>query len=100
MTQRRKMVVLVEETDEQVEARREEKVQEKRQWGRHLQALRLKAGFSQGTLAATTGLSAAAIKQWEQGKREPLREGLVALADALRVSLDTLCRVPDSLDNN
>ena len=59
--------------------------------GRSLRSARERAGWSREALAYHSGLSWAAIKQIEGGRRQEVRLGsLVALADALGVSVDYL----------
>lgn len=58
--------------------------------GRRIALLRRQAGMSQAELAARMGVSASAVGMYEQGRREPSAEGLVALAEIFRVSTDYL----------
>src|SRR3984893_14177140 len=59
--------------------------------GRSLRSARERAGWSREALAYHSGLSWAAIKQIESGRRQEVRLGsLVALANALGVSVDYL----------
>lgn len=55
-----------------------------------LRMLRERAGLSQSELAKAANVPTASLKNWEQGRREPLLSALVALADALKVTLDML----------
>ena len=55
-----------------------------------LRRLRLAAGLTQWQLACATGLSYAAVRKWERGKRQPRQASLVRLAEALGVSLEVL----------
>lgn len=48
-------------------------------------------GWSQEDLAARVGVSRQAVSKWETGDAAPDLQKLVALADALDMSLDTLC---------
>jgi transcriptional regulator with XRE-family HTH domain len=48
-------------------------------------------GYSQTDLAARTGLKPSAVSHFETGNRVPSLGNLIRLADALDVSLDTLC---------
>lgn len=48
-------------------------------------------GWSQEDLAARVGVSRQAVSKWEMGDAAPDLQKLVALADALDMSLDTLC---------
>lgn len=58
--------------------------------GQRIALLRRQAGMSQAELAARMGVSASAVGMYEQGRREPSAEGLVALAEIFRVSTDYL----------
>lgn len=62
-------------------------------YGRHLAELRKAAGFSQQQLARTLGVRQSTVASWEQSPNPPKGEVLPALADALKVSLDTLLGV-------
>jgi transcriptional regulator with XRE-family HTH domain len=53
-----------------------------------LQRLRGEAGLTQQELAERSGVSLGAIRDYEQGNREPLLSSAQKLAKALRVSLD------------
>lgn len=58
--------------------------------GRRIGALRRERGMSQAQLAARLGISASAMGMYEQGRREPSADMLVALARELEVSTDYL----------
>ena len=58
--------------------------------GPRIAALRREAGLSQAELAARLQISASAMGMYEQGRREPSRETLVALARELGVTTDFL----------
>ena len=58
--------------------------------GLRIAALRKKIGLSQDQLAKQINVCASAIGMYEQGRREPPIKTLVALAQALGVSLDYL----------
>ena len=58
--------------------------------GPRIAALRREAGLSQAELAARLGVSPSAMGMYEQGRREPAAELLVALARELGVSTDFL----------
>ncbi|MGN0999329.1 MAG: helix-turn-helix domain-containing protein [Faecousia sp.] len=58
--------------------------------GTRIAILRQKAGLSQAALAARLHISPSALGMYEQGRREPSLEILVALADELGVSTDVL----------
>jgi transcriptional regulator with XRE-family HTH domain len=58
---------------------------------RQVKALREAAGLSQQALATAAGLSISVVAQIEQGKKaDPKLSTVLALAGALRVSLDAL----------
>lgn len=58
--------------------------------GARIAALRRGAGWSQAELARRLRVSASAIGMYEQGRREPAADTLVALADTFGVSVDYL----------
>ena len=58
--------------------------------GMRIAALRRAAGWSQGELAQQLGVSPSAVGMYEQGRREPSADTLVALARLFGVSLDYL----------
>ena len=58
--------------------------------GARIAALRREAGWSQSELAARIRVSASAMGMYEQGRREPPAELLVALARELGVTTDFL----------
>lgn len=58
--------------------------------GSRIAALRRGAGFSQAELAGRLGISASAVGMYEQGRREPSVDILVAMADIFGVSTDYL----------
>lgn len=65
--------------------------------GRRIGALRRERGLSQAELAARLGISASAMGMYEQGRREPSVDTLVALARELDVTTDYLLTgKPDS----
>ncbi len=55
-----------------------------------LRKLRKKAGLSQSGLAKKAGLSMRSIQNWEQGHRGPSAQGIIALAQGLKVSAEVL----------
>jgi len=61
-----------------------------------LQRLRRAHGLSQEELAARIGVSRQAVSKWEVGEAAPDLGNLLALADALGVSLDALCGREDA----
>ena len=69
--------------------------------GRRIGALRRERGLSQAELAARLGISPSAMGMYEQGRREPSADTLVALARELQVSTDFLLtgKVDSRLDD-
>lgn len=63
-----------------------------------LQRLRRAGGLSQEELAARIGVSRQAVSKWEVGEAAPDLGNLLALADALGVSLDALCGRDDEAE--
>lgn len=58
--------------------------------GERIAALRRRAGISQAELAQRLQISASAMGMYEQGRREPSMETVVAMAKVFRVSTDYL----------
>ena len=58
--------------------------------GARIAALRREKGWSQAELARVLGISASAMGMYEQGRREPSADTLVALARELGVTTDFL----------
>ena len=58
--------------------------------GSRIAALRRQAGFSQAELAQRLRISASAVGMYEQGRREPAADLLVAMAEVFGVSVDYL----------
>ena len=58
--------------------------------GARIAALRRQAGLSQGQLAKKLQISPSAVGMYEQGRREPSAELLVALSHTLGVTVDYL----------
>ena len=58
--------------------------------GPRIAALRRERGMSQSELAAAIGVSPSALGMYEQGRREPSADTMVALARALDVTTDFL----------
>ena len=56
-------------------------------------------GMSQETLAEKIGVSRQAVSKWETGEAQPDYARLIALADALEVSLDYLCGREPRVEN-
>ena len=71
-----------------------EKNQPRKRWfsvlGARIAALRRDAGLSQAELASRLQISPSALGMYEQGRREPSAQMLVALARVLGVSTDYL----------
>ena len=58
--------------------------------GARIAALRRDAKLSQAELASRLGISASAMGMYEQGRREPSVDTLVAMAEEFQVSMDFL----------
>ena len=58
--------------------------------GQRISILRRRAGLSQSELARRLQISASALGMYEQGRREPSMDTLVAIAEQLQVSTDFL----------
>jgi transcriptional regulator with XRE-family HTH domain len=58
--------------------------------GARIAALRREAGLSQAQLASVLKISPSAVGMYEQGRREPSADMLVAMAQAFHVSVDYL----------
>lgn len=58
--------------------------------GARIAALRREAGLSQAELAGRIGISPSAMGMYEQGRREPSAETLIAIGRELKVSVDYL----------
>ena len=58
--------------------------------GARIAALRRRAGLSQAELAQRLRISASAMGMYEQGRREPSVDTLVAMAEEFQVSMDFL----------
>lgn len=58
--------------------------------GSRIAALRKSAGLSQAALASRIGVSPSAIGMYEQGRREPSGDLLIALSRQFNVSVDYL----------
>ncbi len=58
--------------------------------GPRIAALRRQAGLNQQQLASRLGVSASAIGMYEQGRREPSAQTLIAMAEVFGVSTDFL----------
>lgn len=64
--------------------------------GERLRAFREKNGLSQRDLAKKSGVSGPLISIYETGKNEPSLENLIALAEALRITINDLTGYPDA----
>lgn len=58
--------------------------------GSRIAALRKNAGLSQAALASRIGVSPSAVGMYEQGRREPSGDLLIALSQQFNVSVDYL----------
>jgi transcriptional regulator with XRE-family HTH domain len=61
--------------------------------GKSFKRLREAAGLSQAQLARKCGVPVGSYQQWEQGRRTPLLDAAVRIAEALDVSLDDLAGI-------
>ena len=59
-------------------------------FGSHLKTVRKSKGFTQKQLAEAIGATEAGVQNYERGARKPTFDMLIALANALDVSLDYL----------
>lgn len=59
-------------------------------FGLRLKNLRLDKGYTQQQLSDMVGVSVVALRNWERGTKKPSMDAIVALGDALSVSLDEL----------
>lgn len=60
-----------------------------------LKELRIEKGITQDKLAEETGLSQAALANWENGKRSPSAGAIITLAKYFNVSTDYLLGITD-----
>jgi len=56
--------------------------------------LRRKAGFSQAKLAGAIGVSVMSVSNYESGRNAPSMPKLLAIAQALNVTVDDLLQAP------
>jgi transcriptional regulator with XRE-family HTH domain len=68
--------------------------------GQAIRGYRGERGLSQEELAESSGLSQFSLNQIETGKAEPLWGTLRALALALEIPLDLLCRKADAMNSS
>lgn len=61
--------------------------------GERFKRLREAAGLSQSEAAEAAGVPFATLRNWEQGRRQPLLGAAARLAQALGVSLDELAGI-------
>lgn len=66
--------------------------------GQIMQAIRKERGYTQKQLAEKCGMATGTIQQYELNKREPRREQLQKIANALNVSVDYLITGKSTLD--
>lgn len=59
-----------------------------------LSFIRRKAGFSQSRLAEVIGVTAMSISNYESGRNDPSMKTMVAIAEALNVTIDELIAKP------
>lgn len=67
----------------------------KSKFSERLKELRQEKGLSQNQLAKAVGLSDVAICLWEQNKRVPNLDAVIALANFFNVSLDYIAGIED-----
>ncbi len=65
-----------------------EELQASLDWRKNVREYRKKRGLSQPDIAHRSGLSLSAIKAYENGARHPSREALVAIVDALGMTVE------------
>ena len=64
--------------------------------GHRIRVARAEARMSQEELAKAAGVSAASIKNYESGESCPLLQTAAAMAEALGVTVNDLCGIPES----
>jgi len=62
-------------------------------FGQRLKCLRLEMGYTQKELGDAAGVTAVAVRSWEQNTKKPGMEALLSLGRVLNVSMDTLMGV-------
>lgn len=62
-------------------------------FGERLKAIRQAAGLSQPQLAAESGVPVGTIRDYEQGRRDPLLDSAVKLARALKQPVEAFLEV-------
>jgi transcriptional regulator with XRE-family HTH domain len=67
-------------------------------FAKRLKQLRVAAGLTQEALARKSGLGLGSVRDWEQGKREPLLSSAFALAEALGNAVDDFADATDAGD--
>lgn len=72
------------------ESRYADRHKEEENFGQRLQRVRIAAGMSRKVLSLRSGLDWSFISRLERGKQSPSLDAAVAIADVLRVSLDSL----------
>ena len=65
--------------------------------GHRIRVARADARMSQEELAKTAGVSAARIKNYENGESCPLLQTAVVIAEALGITVNDLCGIPKSV---
>jgi transcriptional regulator with XRE-family HTH domain len=58
--------------------------------GQRLAEIRRRAGLTQEALARAAGVGGDAVRKWESGRRTPMFDMAIRLADALGCTLDEL----------
>ena len=69
-------------------------------FGQRLEALRQYRGYSQDALTLELGLAPGTVARWECERELPERSQLLKLSACLRVAVDEIVGVPDSLDTS
>lgn len=64
--------------------------------GHRIRVARADARMSQEDLAKASGVSIASIQKYESGETCPLLQTAVAMAEALGVTVNDLCGIPES----
>jgi transcriptional regulator with XRE-family HTH domain len=63
-------------------------------FGRRLKELRDETGLSQKELATRAGVGQRSVSNWEQGLKQPTWPNVIALAEALQVSILAFLKEP------
>jgi transcriptional regulator with XRE-family HTH domain len=66
-------------------------------FGQRLEALRVHRGYTQDDLTYQLGLAPGTVARWERELESPRRSHLLMLSDCLRVAVDEIVGMPNSL---